>query len=156
QFTKRSVASINVAALGTCSRAMCSGRAVTRDGEKRGRTMRLALSVLVVALGSGAIVDGQSSDPSATGTISGRVSADRGEVRAFRVRARDTIHRITYTVFTTQGAYRIFNLPPSTYDVQVLEDAYDSSTRRVEVAAGAVAAADLALTRRQAPEHAPR
>ena len=51
----------------------------------------------------------------APGVIAGSVTADRGEVRAFRVKARDTVHRITYTVFTNQGRYQIHDsgVPPA-------------------------------------------
>jgi len=38
---------------------------------------------------------------SASGTIGGRVTVDREQVRAFRVKARDTDHRLMYTVFTS-------------------------------------------------------
>ena len=59
------------------------------------------------------------------GVIAGSVTADQGVVRAFRVKARDTVHRISYTVYTVAGRYQIFNLPPSTYDVQVVEDGFE-------------------------------
>ena len=45
-----------------------------------------------------------------SGVIAGSVTADRGEVRALRVKAHDTVHRIAYTVYTVDGGYRIFNL----------------------------------------------
>ena len=35
-----------------------------------------------------------------SGVIAGSVTADQGVVRAFRVKARDTVHRISYTVYT--------------------------------------------------------
>ena len=54
-------------------------------------------------------------DSGKTGVIGGRVTADRGEVRALRVQAKDTVHRMAYTVFTNKGQYQIFNLPPSSY-----------------------------------------
>ena len=59
--------------------------------------------------------------PAANGVISGSVNADHGDVRAFRVRAKDTVHLISYTVFTNKAQYHIYNLPPSTYEVQVRE-----------------------------------
>src|SRR5207249_7115689 len=80
-----------------------------------------------------------------TGVLSGKVTADRGEVRALRVKATDTVHRISYTVYTTKGRYQIFNLPPSQYTVQVIEGDFDSTPVNVEVKTGATATADLAL-----------
>ena len=85
-------------------------------------------------------------DDGATGVIAGSVTADRGEVRALRVKAHDTVHRIAYTVYTQDGRYRIFNLPPSTYDVSVVEEAFESPAATVEVGAGATTTVDIALT----------
>ena len=84
---------------------------------------RKRFTAVVAALGvslvwSTAPIMAQSAD---SGTISGAVVADHGDVRAFRVKARDSVHEIIYTVFTNGGRYQIYNLPPSTYDVQVLE-----------------------------------
>jgi mono/diheme cytochrome c family protein len=81
----------------------------------------------------------------ATGVLSGKVTADRGEVQALRVKATDTVHRISYTVFTTKGRYQIFNLPPGQYTVQVIEGDFDSPTANIEVKTGDNATADLAL-----------
>ena len=81
-----------------------------------------------------------------SGSITGAVTADRGEVRALRVKARDTDRKVTYTVFTTGGRYTIYNLPAGTYEVQVLEIGFDSPTETVTVAAGQTATANLALT----------
>ena len=81
-----------------------------------------------------------------TGVIVGRVTVDAGEVRAFRVKARDTVSRVSYTVYTMDGAYQIFNLPPSSYDVQVIEAGFDALVRNVTVGAGQTITADLALT----------
>ncbi len=83
---------------------------------------------------------------SATGVIAGSVSADQGEVRAFRVKARDTVHRVSYTVYTVAGRYQIFNLPPSTYDVQVLEEGFESPVETVSVLADQTSTLDLAVT----------
>ena len=81
-----------------------------------------------------------------TGVIVGRVTVDAGEVRAFRVKARDTVRRVSYTVYTMDGAYQIFNLPPSSYDVQVIEAGFDTLVRNVTVGAGQTITADIALT----------
>ena len=94
---------------------------------------------------SAATLSAQSSD-TRTGVLVGSVTADRGEVRAFRVKARDSVHRIAYTVFTRSGRYQIYHLPPSTYEVQVLENGFESPVERVEVTAGEMATVDLTLT----------
>ena len=80
------------------------------------------------------------------GVIAGSVTADLGEVRAFRVKARDTVHRISYTVYTVGGRYQIFNLPPSTYEVQALEEGFESPVETVEVTSGQTTTVNLALT----------
>ena len=81
-----------------------------------------------------------------TGTIAGSVTAGGAEVRAFRVKARDTAGRIAYTVYTVDGRYRIYNLPSGTYEVQVVEPGFAPLVRTVQVAAFETAAANLALT----------
>ena len=88
---------------------------------------------------------GSAQNAAAAGTISGTVTADRGEVRALRVRAADTVHKITYTVFTNKGRYQIFNLPASSYDVSIIEDNFDAPVQHVGVRAGQTATANLAL-----------
>ena len=86
--------------------------------------------------------------------ISGSVTTDRGVVRAFRVRAADTVHKITYTVFTNKGRYQIFNLPASRYDIQVIEEGYDSPVEHVEVKAGESKTANLELKAKVAADGA--
>ena len=81
-----------------------------------------------------------------TGTIAGSVTAGDAEVRAFRVKARDTAGRIAYTVYTVEGRYRIYNLPSGTYEVQVIEPGFAPLVRTVQVAAFETATANLALT----------
>ncbi len=81
----------------------------------------------------------------ASGVIGGSVTADRGEVRGFRVKARDTVHRVAYTVFTQKGRYQVFNLPPSTYEVSVLEEGFESPVQTVEVKAGQTTTVNVAL-----------
>lgn len=94
---------------------------------------------------------GMAQSPTASGTISGRVRADQGEVRAFRVSVKDTLHKITYTVFTRKGQYQIFNLLPSTYDLQVVEEAYDSPVQNVELRSGETKTVDLSLKMKPDP-----
>ena len=67
-------------------------------------------------------------------------------MRAFRVKARDSVHRISYTVYTVDGRYRIYNLPPSTYEIQVIEGGFESPVETVEVTADQTATVDLSLT----------
>src|SRR5262245_50595590 len=87
----------------------------------------------------------------AEGVIAGKVTADRGTVRAFRVKARDTAHKITYTVFTRKGAYQIFHLPPGTYEVLVLEEGYTSPVQTVELRGGDTKTVDVAVQARPEP-----
>ncbi len=79
------------------------------------------------------------------GMISGTVTADQGVVRAFRVKARDTVRRITYTVFTNQGRYHLYNLPAGTYEVSALQEGFESPIERVQLEAGEAETADFAL-----------
>ncbi len=84
-----------------------------------------------------------------SGVIAGSVTADRGEVRALRVKATDTVHRMAYTVFTSRGRYQINHLPPSTYSVQVVEDEFQAAPQTVEVRAGQTQTVNIALTFRE-------
>ncbi|OFW04138.1 MAG: hypothetical protein A3G20_02180 [Acidobacteria bacterium RIFCSPLOWO2_12_FULL_59_11] len=124
-------------------------------GTLRGRIQRLTfsavtLTVLGLAVGvffaassSGA---GQSPPPGRGGVLSGKVTADKGPVRAVRVRARDTVHRITYTVFTNKGSYRIFNVPAGTYEVSALQEGLESTIQTVELKPGETRTADVSLS----------
>ena len=105
----------------------------------------IPLAALSVALLGGPATTA-AQDNHAPGVIAGHVTADQSEIRAFRVKARDSVHRISYTVYTVGGRYQIFNLPPSTYDVQVLEEGFSSPVETVEVAPGRTTTVDLALT----------
>ena len=76
--------------------------------------------VTAAAVGLGALVaiwltaaNATAQRPAGAGGLVGTVSADRGEVRGLRVKAKDTVNRVAYTVFTTKGRYQILNLPPS-------------------------------------------
>ena len=85
-------------------------------------------------------------------TLSGSVTAPGGvNVRAFRVLAKDTVHRITYGVYTVAGRYQIFNLPPGAYEVKVLEENIDSPTSTVTLAAGETKTVDVAVTPKAPP-----
>ena len=110
--------------------------------EARQRFTAVVATLSVSLVWSTAPIMAQSAD---SGTISGAVTADQGSVRAFRVKARDSVHEIIYTVFTNGGRYQIYNLPPSTYDVQVLEVGFDSPVRTVDLKAGDAITVDLTL-----------
>jgi virginiamycin B lyase len=86
------------------------------------------------------------------GNLSGKVTADQGTVRAFRVKARDTLHQISFTVFTVNGEYHIYNLPASMYDVQVIEPGYDAPVQKVDLSKGGAATADITLTTKAPPK----
>src|ERR1700689_1319704 len=83
-----------------------------------------------------------------TGMISGTVTANRDyalseasgnhipALYAVRVRARDAERHIAYTVFTQNGHYQIYNLPPGTYQMSALQDGFDSKGPSVVLKAG--------------------
>ena len=112
------------------------------------RQISKRFGALVTALAVAAVLAVALPPPAAaqsTGSIAGSVTADAGEVRAFRVKARDTVGRISYTVYTVEGRYRIHNLAPGPYEVQVIEAGFEPLVQTVEVAAGRESTADLAL-----------
>ena len=118
------------------------------EATTRVRTGAALMTIAAMLLaGAGMLPDSLAiaQDTGATGVIAGSVTADHGEVRALRVKAHDTVQRIAYTVYTQDGRYRIFNLPPSTYDVTVIEETFESPTATVEVSAGATTTVDIAL-----------
>jgi mono/diheme cytochrome c family protein len=86
----------------------------------------------------------------AAGRIEGAVTADRGAVRALRVKATDTVNRISYTVFTAKGRYQLNDLPASNYSVRIVEEEFDSPTPAVDVRAGQTQTVNLAITFKQA------
>jgi streptogramin lyase len=108
--------------------------------------------VLILAASLPAASFGQTS--ALGGTIAGRVTADKGAVHAVRIKAEDTVHMITYTVFTLKAHYQIYNLPPGSYRVyaQVTpqEEGFESSTQNVELKAGETKQADVVLTAKEA------
>lgn len=82
---------------------------------------------------------------SSTASLSGQVTADQGEVRAFRVKARDAVHRISFMVYSENGRYHLYNLPFGIYEVQVVEPGFESPIQKIELKAGANSTLDLAL-----------
>jgi streptogramin lyase len=107
----------------------------------------LVASVFVAAGLSGTSERGEAQAPRSqnSGRLAGKVTIDRGSVRGFRVKARDVVNRISYTVYTRGDSYEIFNLPPSRYEVRVLEENYDSPASTVDVTSGSRIVANLAI-----------
>ena len=114
---------------------------MTRIGMLAALTASAAVAWLATAS-----VDIQAQNRPATGIVAGTVTADRGEVRALRVKATDTVNRISYTVFTSKGRYHIGKLPASTYDVRIVEEEFDGPTQTVDVKGGQTQTVNLALT----------
>jgi len=115
---------------------------------------KLGLCVLAaVVLGAGALgsrsgtIVAQSGR--ATGSLTGAVTADAGEVRALRVKAIDTVNKISYTVFTNRGRYQIRDLPASKYTVQIVEEEFEAPAQTVDVPAGAPQTVNLVLKHKQ-------
>lgn len=122
----------------------------TRKRRSRARSVAANIFMATGFMGiglAGALLAPQSVQAASatTGIISGKVTADKGKVQAFRVQARDVVNRITYTVFTVGGAYNINNLPPGEYEVGVLEEEYKSPRSTVKLAAGKTEKADIKL-----------
>jgi virginiamycin B lyase len=107
--------------------------------------VRLFLITAAAALVLTAGVIAQRPAPAGTGTLSGTVTADSGEVRALRVKARNTSTRVAYTVFTVKGRYQILNLPAGPYDVQVVEEAFESPVQQVQLGDRQTQTANIAV-----------
>src|SRR4029450_9750524 len=116
---------------------------------RKSRTLRhVALAVgpaAAVLLGVELVVFGQSSG---RGTLSGRITADQGQVRAFRVAAHNLDRRIWYTVFTEKGEYTVPQALPGRYELTVIEPDYESPRLSVKLGAGESKKGDLAVKRR--------
>ena len=80
-----------------------------------------------------------------SGSLSGKVTADKGEVRALRVKVKDTKRGIAYVVFTKGGRYSAYNLAAGMYEVQILERNYKSEVSQVELMEGANKTVDLSI-----------
>lgn len=117
-----------------------------RQTARRQRSVVTSMLVGAMFLALAAWWPASAAAQTATGSIAGQVTADRGDVVAFRVKARETANRVSYTVYTVDGRYQIFNLPPGTYEVAVIEEGFESSSATVEVSAGQRATTDLTLT----------
>ena len=85
------------------------------------------------------------------GTITGRVTVDRAQLRGVRVAAHNLDRRIWYTVFTRNGQYIVPQALPGRYDMMAIEPGHDSTRVSVQLGPGENRTADLALkTRPQA------
>jgi streptogramin lyase len=108
------------------------------------------LAIVATSLAAGTLVWSThtlvAQNRAASGSLAGTVTADRGEVRALRVKATDTVHKIAYTVFTNKGRYQFYNLPASTYSVRVIEEEFEGAAQTVEVKAGQTQTTNLAVT----------
>src|SRR5579862_5890019 len=118
----------------------------TREGPTMRPRCSLLLATWLVFLASAVVSVRVYAADEPTGVISGKVTADKGVVIAFRVKARDIPRKMAYTVFTQKGSYRIFNLPPGTYQVTGLQEGYQSTVQNVDLKPGEKKTADLALT----------
>jgi streptogramin lyase len=107
--------------------------------------LRTAATALLAALCLQLAAVAQSSG---RGTITGRVTADQGEVRAFRVAAHNLDRRLWYTVFTSKGQYTVPQALPGRYELTVVEPGYESPKVTVQLGAGDNQTGDLALKRR--------
>jgi len=106
------------------------------------------LGITVGVFSAGTSVSASQTPVGQSGVLSGTVTADNAPVRAVRVKARDTVRKIAYTVFTNKGRYEIFNLPAGAYEVSALQDGFESTIETVDVTAGEATTADLALSAR--------
>jgi hypothetical protein len=52
-------------------------------------------------------------------------------ISGVRVGVRETVHRITYTVFTKAGKYNVPESASSSYEVQVVENSFQSPVEKV-------------------------
>lgn len=105
---------------------------IFRSATRLPRLRRLFfLSVLAVLLAHGSA--GKASD---SASIHGTVTADRGEVIGFRVKARLPVAAMTWNVFTRNGRYRIPNLAPGSYEVRIAQRGFDSPVKPVTIEAG--------------------
>jgi virginiamycin B lyase len=82
------------------------------------------------------------------GTIKGRVTADQGEVRGFRVAAHNLDRRLWYTVFTIKDQYTVPQALPGRYEVMVYEPDYYSPTSPVQLGPGESETADFIIKKR--------
>jgi streptogramin lyase len=110
--------------------------------------MRYASFTAAAALLAVCLQLSTSAQSSARGTITGRVTADQGEVRAFRVAAHNLDRRLWYTVFTSNGQFTVPQALPGRYELTVVEPDYESPRVSIQLGAGGSQTGDLALKKR--------
>jgi hypothetical protein len=137
---------------GSANRRLWKRPALNRIGS--GDIMKVWMASILAMAGLLFPVAGASGQPSDSpaGTITGTITADKGPVAAVRVKAIDASRKMAYVVFSNKGRYHIFNLPPGSYQVTVLEDNFASNAPSIELKAGETATADLALIARNAAQ----
>src|SRR5690348_114667 len=77
------------------------------------RALAGAGTIALIVWSWGAFTEAQTG---ARGTLTGTVSADRGQVIGFRVAAHNLDRRIWYTVFTNKGRYTVPQALPGRYE----------------------------------------
>lgn len=84
----------------------------------------------------------------ARGTITGQVTSEEGEVRAFRVAAHNLDQRLWYIVFTSKGRYTVPQALPGRYEVMVNEPGYGSPRMPAQLRSGETTSVDIVLDKR--------
>lgn len=111
-------------------------------GNNRSRILKIVGSTAVGVLAFCAQVSAQQA---VRGSITGKVTADQGQVRAFRVAAHNLDRRLWYTVFTKNGQYMVPQALPGLYEVTVEEPGYGSTKLPVYVTPGDTKTLDIAV-----------
>src|ERR1017187_5041519 len=115
-----------------------------RSRKNKTLLQHLTKTLVIISMLAGFAVSA-SAQQSDRGTITGKVTADQGQVVAFRVAAHNLDLRLWYTVFTNKGQYTVPQALPGNYEVAVQMAGYDSPKVPVFVAAGGSPTADLAI-----------
>jgi streptogramin lyase len=109
------------------------------------RCLMIAIGIASMLYWLGPVSSAQSSG---RGTITGIVTSDQGQVRAFRVAAHNLDRRIWYTVFTSKGQYAVPQALPGRYELTVIEPGYDSPRQPVQLGPGASQTVDIPIKKR--------
>jgi len=81
------------------------------------------------------------------GSITGTVVSDHGQVKAFRVTARNLSYHIAYSVYTRQGSFRVPEALPGPYEVFGTDPNYTSTTVKFDLASDQDYVAHLSVTK---------
>ena len=95
---------------------------------------RFAIAGVIITVACFALIT--SAQQSVRGSITGTVSADEGQVHAFRVGAHNLDRGLWYTVFTKNGQYTVPQALPGLYELMVEEPGYISPKVPVYVIPG--------------------